>query len=116
MMMLIFSNPVEYNDDGRGESVDLSTDLLTVVTVNFVDCGDKSNDCVKEDIDNFCQHHGTEDKKMMKMRVIMTMNIMMILMVKMMGLKMLVMVLFFPQISILLTPLLFLRCILHFQI
>lgn len=36
MMMLIFGNPVEYNDDGRGESVDLSTDLLTVVTVNLL--------------------------------------------------------------------------------
>ena len=36
MMILIFSNPVEYNDDGRGESVDLSTDLLTVVTVNLL--------------------------------------------------------------------------------
>ena len=36
VMMLIFGNPVEYNDDGRGESVDLSTDLLTVVTVNLL--------------------------------------------------------------------------------
>ena len=36
MMMLIFGNPVEYNDDGKGESVDLSTDLLTVVTVNLL--------------------------------------------------------------------------------